>query len=49
MQPIEIRADDKHETLLCRVDDEGVLVYNKNTRQEQKVSYAEIKEKLEKE
>ena len=49
MQPIEIRANDKHKTLLCRVDDEGVLVYNKNTRQEQKVSYAEIKEILEKE
>ena len=49
MQPVEIRADDKHGTLLCRVDDEGVLVYNKNTRQEQKVSYREIEEILEKE
>ena len=47
--PTEVRADDKHETLLCRVDDEGVLVYNKNTRQEQKVTYAEIKEILKKE
>ena len=47
--PKEIRADDKHETLLCRVDDEGVLVYNKNTRQEEKLCWKEIKDILEKE
>ena len=47
--PIEVRANDKHETLLCRVDEEGILLYNKNTRQEEKLCWKEIKAILEKE
>ena len=47
MQPIEIRAEDKHETLLCRVDKQGIYVYNNNKREEVKLTWDEIKEILE--
>ena len=47
--PKEVRAKDKHETLLCRVDEEGILLYNKNTKKEEKLCWKEIKDILEKE
>ena len=47
--PTEVRADDKHNTLLCKLEEGGILLYNKNTRQEEKLCWKEIKEILEKE
>ena len=42
--PTEVRANDKHNTLLTRVDEEGIYLYNKNTKKEEKFSFEELKE-----
>ncbi len=43
----EYRADDKHNTLLFRYDDQGLAIWNKSKREEKYISIDDLKELIE--